>query len=75
MKGVGITMISHLDGQDLQRTEKYVTGLNSTEKIGFYEGVMGYARFSSVPESKILAACAAMHEDVALCENAVESSK
>jgi plastocyanin len=74
LKGVGITMISHFHAKHLEQSESYVVGLNSNAKLAFYEGVMGYGRFSGVSESKLQNSCYLMSTDSVLCQNAVVNS-
>lgn len=67
MKGVGITMISHLQGTHLEQSEPFVEGSGFEEKYAFYEGVMGYAKLSGISPGVLTAACRAMKEDADIC--------
>ncbi len=75
LKGVGITMVTHFQAQHLEQSEPFVEGLSDTDKLGFYEGVMGYGRLSGLSEEALAQTCAAMKSDAAVCTQAIEESK
>lgn len=71
LKGVGITMISHLKAGNFESSETYVTELSDNEKTSFYKGVTGYGLLSGIPRSTLAAACDRMQTDAALCSTAL----
>ena len=75
LKGVGITLVTHFKAQHLEQAEPFADGLRSTDKLGFYEGVMGYGRFSGLSEEDLASTCALMKTDTTICFQAILKSK
>lgn len=75
LKGVGITMISHFKGKNLEQSEPFVAGLDYTLKYAFYEGMMGYGNLSGISNDDLATACNNMQTDTDVCLAALEGSK
>ncbi len=71
LRGVGITMVSHLKGTHLERSETFAVDFTPAEKLSFYRGVMGYARLSGIGDDELQNACAAMKTDADVCAKAL----
>ena len=67
LRGVGITMMKHFTSHHLEFTESFVDGLNDGEKQSYYEGVIGYARLSSVSEEYLTNFCNLLKNDNQIC--------
>ena len=75
LKGLGITMMSKFNGQHLEGSELYVTGLAPELKYAFYQGVLGYAQLSGVSETVLKQTCALFKVDSELCFSVHTSMK
>lgn len=67
LKGLGITMMSKFNGQNLEGSELYVTGLAPELRYAFYQGVLGYAQLSGVGEAELKNTCNLFKTDSELC--------
>jgi plastocyanin len=67
LRGVGITMMKHVTSHHLEETESLVAGLGDGEKNAYYEGVIGYARLSSVSEDDLAVFCSLLKDDAEVC--------
>lgn len=75
MKGIGIVMVPHFKVKNLEQAEPYAVGLSYTEKLGFYDGVMGYGRLSGLSEDDLTATCTRLQSDTSVCMDAVVESR
>jgi hypothetical protein len=75
LKGLGITMMSKFQGQNLEGSEVYVTGLDAEMKYSFYQGVLGYAQLSGKTESELAGTCSRFQTDASLCYAVHQSMK
>lgn len=73
LKGVGITMMKHFTSHRLEQTEALVAHLIPEEKRAYYEGIIGYARLSSVSDAELSRFCSTLKKDGALCQSVIES--
>lgn len=67
VKGIGITMMKHVTSQNLTAAERLVENLDYGKKYAYYEGVIGYARLSNVPEGQLVNFCSKLINDKEIC--------
>ena len=73
LKGLGITMMSKFNGQSLEGSEVYVTGLDADLKYAFYQGVLGYAQLSGKSAAELALTCSNFSTDKILCDSVYTS--
>ena len=67
LRGIGMTMMKHFTSHHLDLTENVVQELNDIEKNAYYQGVIRYARLSSVSEANLNAFCHELKHDKNIC--------
>ena len=67
LRGIGITMMKHFTSHHLELTESLVEGLGYWQKYSYYEGVIGYARLSSVSKKSLESFCGNLKTDTEVC--------
>jgi hypothetical protein len=74
LRGVGITMMKHFTSHHLELTETLITGLDYGKKYAYYQGVVGYARLSSVTEGDLKNFCSILITDTDICSSVIKNN-
>jgi hypothetical protein len=74
LKGVGITMVSHFKGHQLEQSESLAALLTPDQKHAFYLGEMGYAVFSGISRTELQSSCNLFVKDGDLCRQTVQEA-
>ncbi len=74
VRGIGMTMMKHFTSNSLEKTEQLVSGYGFWEKYAYYQGVISYARLSSVSESKLQTFCSELQNDWQICQQVLSGS-